>query len=304
MSHANSTSRGILLMIAGSTVFATNDAFSKLALSHIPPSELLAVRGVMAMLILGALLGYRGELPALRFGIDRRVLLRALAEAGVAVLFITAIITMSIGDASAIIQVAPLATMTAAVLFFGARIGTRRWLAVIIGFLGVTLIIKPGSTAFDPIALMPLAAAFLIAFRDFVTGRIGTHVPTLIVTFMTAAVGMTIGFAGSAVETWQPLDLITLAYLGGGAITMICGHMLTIAAFRGNDAAVIAPFRYAAVVASVALSAIVFNDMPDLVSIGGMALIMAAGLYTMHSHRSDARAARPATADVAEREAA
>lgn len=294
--------RGILLMIAGSSVFATNDAFSKLALGHIPPSEVLAVRGVMAMLVLGLTLGMRGELASLRFGFDRRVLLRSVTEAGVATLFITAIITMSIADASAILQITPLATMAAAVLLFGARIGVQRWLAVLVGFLGVTMIIKPGSSAFDPTAFLPLAAAFLMAFRDFVTGRIGTHVPTLIVTFMTALAGMTIGFAGSAVETWRPLDLVTMAYLAGGAITMVAGHMLTIAAFRGNDPATIAPFRYAAVVSSVALSAFIFSEMPDLISIGGMALITAAGLFTMHSHRSAARAARPA-AEVAEREA-
>lgn len=288
--HAPSAKRGILLMIAGSAIFSTNDAFSKLALAHIPPSQILAMRGALAAVLLLAVLGWMGQLPSLRHMMDRRVLLRSVTEACVALLFITSISVMSIADSTAILQVTPLATMAAAVLFFGAHISWRQWLAVAIGFLGVTLIVKPGTSAFDAMALLPLGAALLMAFRDFVTGRIGTHVPTLIVTFCTAVVGMGFGFAGSSVETWHAPDGATLAYLVGGSVSLIIGQMLTIAAMRTGDISVVAPFRYAAVVSAVGLSAVVFHDMPDLVSIGGMALIMAAGLYTMHHHMS----ARPA----------
>lgn len=290
MPDSSALRRGILLMIAGSSIFATNDAFSKLALAHIPPTQVLAVRGVMAGVFLLGLLAWKGELPALRFAFDRRVLLRAVAEAGVAILFITAIITMSLGDAAAIIQVAPLVTMAVAVLFLGSRIGWSQWLAVLVGFLGVTLIIKPGTSAFDAMALLPLGSALLVALRDFVTGSIGRHVPTLVVTLATTFVGMLLGFGGALVEGWHPLDLVTLGYLFGGSVTLISGHMLTIAAFRGNDPAAIAPFRYAAVVCSVGLSAWLFGAMPDLVSIAGIALIMAAGLYAMRQHRPASRA--------------
>lgn len=292
MSEHSANTRGIILMVAGSASFALNDAFSKFALGmHMPPSQILALRGVMAGLMLLALIAVRGELAGLRHALDRRVLVRALAEAVSAALFITAISTMSIGDAAAVLQIAPIATMAAAVLFFGARLSWLRWLAVAVGFVGVGLIIKPGTSAFDPMAVLPLGAALLISFRDFVTGRIGSHVPTLVVTLMTAITGMLLGFAGSAVEPWQPLTLPLTAVLTGGGVMLVLGHMLTIGAFRGTDPALIAPFRYAAVVCSVGLSAALFGNAPDLVSIGGMALIVAAGLITMHSHRSSARRA-------------
>lgn len=299
--HAQSAKRGILLMIAGSSIFSTNDAFSKLAVAHIPTSQILAMRGVLAALVLLVVLGWMGQLPALRHMMERRVLLRAFTEAGVAMLFITSISVMSIADSTAILQVTPLATMAAAVLLFGAHIGWRQWVAVGIGFLGVTLIVKPGTSAFDTMALLPLGAALLMALRDFITGRIGAHVPTLVVTFTTAVVGMGFGFAGSSVEPWQAVDARTLAYLVGGSISLVIGQLLTISAFRAADTTVVSPFRYAAVVCAVGLSAVVFHDMPDLVSIGGMALIMAAGLYTMHHHMT-ARAltaARPALREAA-----
>lgn len=288
--------RGILLMIAGSSIFAANDAFSKLALQHIPTSQVIAVRGLMAALLLGGLVVWKGLLPMVRYGLDRYVLLRAMAEAGVAILFITSIITLSIADATAILQVAPLVTMAIAVLLFGARIGWPQWVAVIVAFAGVTMIVKPGSSAFDVMALLPLGAAFLIAMRDFATVRIGARVPTLVVTFFTALVGMLAGFAGSAIETWQAIETTTLLYLVGGSISLVTGHLLTIAAFRSGDAATIAPFRYAAVVCSVALSAIIFHDMPDIVSIAGMAVIMAAGLYSMRHHMAAQKALKAALA--------
>jgi len=283
--HASSASRrGILLMVAGSSIFSSNDAFSKLALDTVPPSQILAIRGIMAAAILLAVLGWKGQLPALRYCADWRVMARAVAEALVAILFITAITVMSIADSTAILQIAPLATMATAVLFFRARIGWRYWAAVFVGFAGVTMIVKPGSSAFDAMALLPLGAAFLIAFRDFITGRIRSHVPTLVVTFATTVAGMVFGVAGAMVETWHPIDLTVFAYMVGGSVSLVTGHMLTIAAFRAADPSTVAPFRYAAVLCAVGLSALVFHEMPDLVSIGGMALIMAAGLYTMHHH--------------------
>lgn len=294
MSSSATVRRGILLMIAGSSVFATNDALSKLALTHIPTSEILAVRGTIAALLLALIMGWKRELPTLRYALDLKVLARGSAEACVAVMFITSITVMSIADSTAILQVAPLVTMAGAVFLFGSHIGWRQWAAVGVGLLGVMLIVKPGGSAFHVMALLPLGAAVVLAARDFVTVSIGTHVPTRVITFTTAVIGTLIGFAGSAVETWRPLDPITLAYLIGGSLTLVCGHILTIAAFRGNDPAVIAPFRYAAVVCSVAYSASLFNAMPDLVSIGGMALIMAAGLYTMHDNRKAAAAAEVA----------
>ncbi|MCK0209813.1 DMT family transporter [Starkeya koreensis] len=301
--HASSASRrGILLMVAGSSIFSSNDAFSKLALETIPPSQILAIRGIVAASILLAVLGWKGQLPALRYCADGRVMLRALAEALVAILFITAITAMSIADATAILQITPLLTMATAVLFFGARIGWRYWTAVFVGFAGVTMIVKPGSSAFDAMALLPLGASVLIAFRDFITGRIRSHVPTLVVTFATTIAGMGFGFAGAMVETWHAIDLKVFAYLVGGSVSLVVGHMLTIAAFRAAEPSTVAPFRYAAVVCAVGLSAVVFHDMPDLVSIGGMALIMAAGLYTMHHHmsaRATVAAASPAAREAA-----
>jgi drug/metabolite transporter (DMT)-like permease len=283
--------RGILLMVAGTAVFAANDACSKLAAAHMPASQILAVRGLMAALMLAIILGLRGQLTGVRHVADKRVLLRSSAEAVSAFLYITALGFIGLADASAIMQVSPLVTMAAAVLFLGTRIGGKRWLAVAAGFIGVLLVVKPGAGTFQAAALLPVVSTFLISFRDFVTGRIAAHVPTLIVTLVTACFGMMAGLVGSGFEAWQSLDLAAYAILFLGAVTLICGHMLVISAFRAAHPSVVAPFRYANVPFAVAYGAWLFDMRPDAIALAGMALIIAAGVYTVRNQRREGRRA-------------
>ncbi len=130
------------------------------------------------------------------------------------------------------------------------------------GFLGVLLVVQPGAGTFQVAALLPVASTFLISFRDFMTNRIAAHVPTLIVTLVTACFGMLVGLVGSGFESWQPLGLAAYAILLGGALTLIGGHMLVIAAFRAGDPAVVSPFRYAGVPFAVAYGALHLRHAP------------------------------------------
>jgi drug/metabolite transporter (DMT)-like permease len=289
MPSAHANHRGILLILAGTAVFSANDACSKLASEYMPASQIMAVRGIMAALMLATILGMRGQLKGVRHAADRQVLLRSSAEAVSAFLYITALGYIGLADAAAIMQVSPLVTMAAAVVLMGARIGGKRWLAVIAGFLGVLLVVQPGAGTFQVAALLPVASTFLISFRDFTTNRIAAHVPTLIVTLVTACFGMLVGLIGSGFESWQPLGLAAYAILLCGALTLIGGHMLVIAAFRAGDPAVVSPFRYAGVPFAVAYGAFIFGMRPDGIALAGMALIIAAGVYTVRNQRREAR---------------
>lgn len=300
MYSAKANQRGIALIVAGTAVFAANDACSKLASAYMPASEIMAVRGIMAAALLATVLGARGQLHGLRHAADRLVLLRSFAEALSAFLYISSLAYIGLAEASAIMQVAPLVTMAVAVLLLGARIGAARWLGVVAGFAGVLLVLRPGAGTFQAAALLPVACTFLVSFRDFMTGRIGPHVPTLIVTLVTAAFGMLAGFIGGGFESWQPLGLHALGLLALGAVTLIGGHLLVISAFRGTDPEVVSPFRYANVPFSVAYGALLFGMWPDALAFAGMALIIGAGLYTVRNQRREALRAMAAVPGPAE----
>ncbi|MBS7541296.1 DMT family transporter [Ancylobacter lacus] len=284
------TNRGIALMLAACAVFTLTDACSKLLAPHMPPTELMAVRGTFSAAMLLGFLRLRGEQAGLKHALDRRVLTRSIAEAISTLLYVTALGSLSLADASAIFQITPLLTLALAALVAGARVGGRRWLAVAAGFTGVMLVIKPGAGTFTLAALLPLGSAALVAFRDFVTGRIAAHVPTLVVTIVTILCGMTLGFLGSGFEDWRPLDGPVLALTAFAALTLVVGHFLAVAAFRGSDPAVVSPFRYATVPFAVLAGLILFGQVPDLVSLAGMALVVAAGVSVLHSRRAERRA--------------
>lgn len=292
--------RGILLMVAGTAIFAANDACSKLASEYMPASQILAVRGLMAALMLSVVLSLRGQLHGVRHAADKRVLMRAGAEAVSAFLYISALAYIGLADAAAIMQVSPLVTMAAAVVLMGATIGWKRWAAVAAGFIGVLMVVQPGAGTFQMAALLPVVSTFLIAFRDFTTSRIAAHVPTLIVTLVTACFGMTAGLVGSGFDEWRTLGIEAYAILFCGAVTLITGHMLVISAFRAADPAVVAPFRYANVPFAVAYGAWLFGMRPDALALAGMVLIIAAGVYTVRTQRRSSRRALEAMPEPAE----
>lgn len=282
MSRLSANFRGILLMIVACGLFAVNDACSKYLLAHMPVSQTMALRGLIASGLLLAIITARGQLGGLRHALSGTLLARAAIEATGAMMYITALMYMKLADASAIQQAAPLFTTAIVVMAFGAVVGWQRWLAVAVGLFGVLLVIKPGTDSFRMIALLPLGVALLIAVRDLVTGRIPRHIPTLIVTLVTALVSMLAGFGLGVAEEWRPVESASLAVLATSGVMVVLGHMAAIAAFRGTRPDVISPFRYSNVLFAVALGAALFGQMPDGLSIIGIALVIGAGLCTLH----------------------
>ncbi|MCK0196180.1 DMT family transporter [Ancylobacter sp. 6x-1] len=289
MTHDASPVRGILFMLAACAVFMVTDTASKLLGPHMPPTEIMAVRGMMsAALLLGVIL-MRGEATGLRHMRDRRVLGRGLAEAVSTLLYLSGLMSLSLADASAVFQIAPILTLAIVAALTGRRLGWRPWMAVGAGFAGVLFIIKPGAGTFTAAALFPLGSALLTSLRDFVTGRIAAHVPTLVVTLVTIVCGMAFGFAGSGFQDWRALDAASFGLLSIGAVSLVLGHMLAVSAFRSTDPAIVSPFRYATVPFALLSGVLVFGQVPDLVSIAGMTLIVAGGVFVVQGHRSERR---------------
>ncbi|MFK8252026.1 DMT family transporter [Ancylobacter terrae] len=282
MPSSSANLRGIVMMVAASGCFAVNDACSKFLLPHMPLSELLALRGVVAGGLLLALIALRGEIGGIRFALQRNVMGRAGIETVSALLYVSALAYITLADASAIQQAAPMFTTAIAVTVFGTRVGWQRWLAVAAGFAGVLLVIKPGAGSFQPVALVMLGCALLVAIRDFVTGSIPVRVPTLVVTLVTAGVSALAGFALAGAQEWRALEGTTMLLLGLSGLALVIGHMSAIAAFRGTAPDVVSPFRYSNVLFAVVLGLALFGQMLDGLSLVGVALVIGAGLYSLH----------------------
>ena len=277
--------RGIVAMIAAMTFFAGNDALLKLASATLPPGQLMAIRGLFAALLTtGAVLALR-QLAEVGSVLAPVVILRASIEAGIAFLFITGVAVLPLADITAILQATPLIMTLVAVILGIERVGWRRWSAVVVGFLGVLLIVKPGLAGIDPYALVALAAAALVAARDFATRAIGSHVPSIVVTLATSLGVCLAGFLLGLGEDWRPLGARELGLVAAAAVVVTLGNFAVITAFRGTDVSVVSPFRYSNVPFAILLGLALFGDLPDLLALAGIALIVGSGLYTLQRER-------------------
>jgi S-adenosylmethionine uptake transporter len=282
--------RGAVLMTVGMACFIVNDAFVKAALTHLPLFQALFLRGLMAT---AALVVIARSLGALRLRPPRRdaarIGLRTGAEIAAAVFYLTALTQLPLANATAILQALPLTVTLAGALFLGEAVGWRRMLAILVGFGGVLLIVRPGAEGFTIYSVYALIGVAAVTVRDLATRRMSAATPSLTVAAFGAR-GVTL-FAGGAstTEAWLPVTPVAAAQLVGSALALIGGYFCSVAAMRTGDIAVVTPFRYTGLVWALILGLLVFGDWPDAMTLTGAAIVVATGLFTLHRERQLAR---------------
>ncbi len=286
------TMRGIAAMILAMLGFAVGDTLVKLLGDSLPIGQMLFVRGVFATTLVTGYAWWTGALGDFAKMRDRAVVWRTLTDSACSVLFFLGLVRMSYADASAIGQFVPLMVMAGAALFLGEPVGWRRWSAALVGFAGVMLIIKPGTTAFQPSSLLILASMICVAARDLITRRMPHNLPTVLLTVVAAAAITVIGGLLGLFETWRALSVREIGMLGVCACGVLAGYVFIIVAMRTGHAATITPFRYSYMVFALASSVFVFRQMPDRWSLVGIGLVIGSGLYMLHRERVVGR--RPA----------
>jgi drug/metabolite transporter (DMT)-like permease len=170
------------------------------------------------------------------------------------------------------------------VLWLRARVKMLHALAVAAGFAGVLLVIQPGVDGLNAWAWLCLLGTVLHAVRDLLTQRVPHEVPSIAVTLSNALAVTLAAGALSLVQGWQPMGTLQLALLAAAAVFLCVGYQFLIQAMRsGGDIALIAPFRYTGLLMAVALGWLVWGDVPNSLAWGGIALVVATGLYLLRS---------------------
>jgi drug/metabolite transporter (DMT)-like permease len=295
LSPAVANRRGILAMLAAMTLFTANDTLVKLATSDLPPGEIMAIRGVFAVVLVLALVAGRSEVRYLRELRQPIVLVRAALEAALAFLFITSLGRLPIANVNAILLAAPILITALSVALGLEQVGWRRWSAVLVGFLGVLFIVKPSLSGMNPYAALALGCAVLVSIRDLVTRRVGSEVPSGVITLATTSAVTLGGFSLSFGEAWQTPTGREIALLAAAAVFVGLGNLAIIKALRLGEMAVVSPFRYAIVLTTLAVGYAVFGEWPNRYSCFGIALVVGSGLYTLH--REQRRFRQSVTAD-------
>lgn len=287
------TARGVVLMNVAMLAFTLNDTAMKVAAETVPLFQATTLRGVLATAGLVVLARLRGKLrlwPGRRDG--GLIALRTLADVVATLTFLLALTQMPLANLSAIMQSLPLAVTLAAALVLRDPIGWRRLSAIAIGFLGVLLIVRPGTEGFDRWALLGLASVGCVVVRDLSTRTLSRDAPSATVAIWAGAGVTLMGLAGMAVEGWAPMGMAETLIIVFAAACLVVGYMTVVMVMRVGDIGTIAPFRYTALLWAIVLGYAVFGALPDRLTLLGAGVVVASGIYTLLRERSLRRQGR------------
>lgn len=281
-----SNTRGILFMVAASCSFACGDTIMKLSAAKLPTSELMFLRGVCvttgAFLLAVAL----GSLAVLHRAFSKAMALRAAGDTTGAWAFQLALARMPYADLTAVSQLIPLSITAASALFLGEKVGWRRWTATLIGLGGVLLIIRPGASTFNWWALAGIVSVLGSTLRDLATRHVDRGVPPPIIMMLSAG-AVTLSCLAAAPFSgwvWPPLPLV--AAMAAAAMFSLFGQMCVIISVRSGDISAVAPFRYSIIIFAIFSGITVFGHFPDVPTLIGTAIVVAAGLYTFYREQT------------------
>jgi len=279
--------RGSLLMSASMAGFAINDGMMKVAFETIPVAQTLFMRSLFASAILLAMAWATG---ALAFRPRRRdrgpLVLRAVGEIGATGSFMMALAHMPLANATAVLQAAPLAVTMGAALFLGERVRWRRWSAIGVGFLGMLVIVQPGTEGFDAYAIFAVIAVVFITVRDLGTRQMSAETPTLFASAMSAFLILLGAGLLIPIEGFEPMGAPELALTLGAGLFVIVGYVTNVGSMRVGDVGAVSPFRYTVLVWALIIGYVLFGDVPGPATLVGAAIVVAAGLYTLWRERS------------------
>ena len=279
--------RGALLMTGSMGCFVLNDTLMKVAFESVPVAQTLFFRGVFASLMLIAMAVHTG---AIRYKPTRDdvkpFILRAIGEVGATASFMMALYNMEIANAMAVLQAAPLAVTVGAALFLGERVRWRRWSAIGVGFIGMLVIVRPGTEGFDAYALFAVLSVIFIAIRDLATHEMSRDVPTVFASVISALL-VTVG-AGVLIpiEGWAPMGGSDTLHIFGAGVAIVIGYVTSVSAMRMGEVSAVSPFRYTVLLWALLWGFLFFHTLPDAMTFLGAGIVVAAGLYTLWRERS------------------
>ncbi len=287
--HDPANRRGIIGMSIAMGLFITNDALVKLVSVSLPGPQLICIRGLFAstlMLVVCQALGAfkrdttTGELPISQL-LNRRLLVRASLDAAASMVYLTSLFHLPLPNATAINSATPMFITMMAVVAFREKVGAARWLAIVVGFVGVLFIVQPAAAGFNGWALLCLSGTLLHSARDLMTRVIPARIPSLLITLSTVLAVSLLSGVISLYQGWLPFTARQLALLAAASALLSGGYFLLIGAMRQGDISLITPFRYTALLFALALGWLLWGDVPNLLALTGIALLVAAGIFML-----------------------
>lgn len=273
-------------MVASMAGFAVEDVFLKSAVPAIPLGQALALYGGLGLLAFIILTLRRGEPVFAPAFLSRQILIRSGFEVTGRMFYALAFTLTPLTSATAILQATPLLVVAGAALVFGEKVSLTRWLAILCGFAGVLLILRPGFDGYSAMSLLAVMGMIGFAGRDLATraappalsnmqlGVIGFAMLTLV------GIGLSVVNGGARWPTPPVAGLVLGATISGVAAY----YTLTIA-MRTGDVGAVTPFRYTRLVFALILGVTVFGERPDALMLLGSVVVVGSGVFALVGRR-------------------
>jgi drug/metabolite transporter (DMT)-like permease len=277
--------RGAAFMTVSMAGFAVEDVFVKIAAETLPLGQVLLTMGLAGMLVFAAMARWRGEAILPPAFLSRPMLVRSAFEVTGRLFYGLAITLTALSTTSAILQATPLVVVAGAALVFRERVSLQRWLAVLIGFTGVLVILRPGSD-FSVLSLLAVVGLLGFAGRDLATraapvGLSNRQLGALGFAMFAAAGAVLLAISGGA----KVPDLGTTTMLAAGAVFGMAGYHALTYAMRTGEVSAVTPFRYTRLVFAMILAMVLFGERPDLATWIGAALVVGSGIFALTRSR-------------------
>lgn len=290
---SSSARSGLLYALCGFALLAMGDAVIKSIAGAWPGTAVAALRYAIGAIGLGTLLFLKEGRKGFALPMPKVQLLRGFSVALATICFFSAIFLMPLADATAIGFTSPMITIIFSAIFLNERTRATKWLAIVIAFGGVLLIMRPNVAELGWVALLPLVAAMSMALVMMGNRVVAGAGSPLLMQFLVASVAVPfilsaafIGhFSGVAALHIGVPDWTIIARCMLVAVTASCAHWLIFMATTRASAAEIAPMTYVQLLIAIGLGIILFGDWPDLTSLAGAGIIIASGLILWRGSR-------------------
>lgn len=276
--HSDSL-KGIIAMIAAAFLLTLNDATSKWLMETYTVWQVLSVRQTFSVLLIVLYIhfvtGWSGIKVTNRTGMALRSLFFVATTATILVSFSLLPLVL----VTAIAFSSPLFVVAFSHLFTDETVGLRRWLAVIAGFAGVLMIVRPGASGFELVLILPVFAAFFAGCRDVMTRGLSRTDSTISILLWANLAVVVFSLAVTSVLGWQAITGTALLLLLINGALNASAHFLIIESLRLGEASLVSPFRYSGLIWSAMLGLAIWGEFPDSWTIVGAAILVASGVY-------------------------
>lgn len=273
--------RGVGMMMVAVLMFSSMDTLAKFMLKSYPLGPLIWARYAIHLVFMLLLFGPRMGLGLVRTPHPWLQAMRGVLLVSSTAMFYLSLKFLPLAEAAAISFIGPVLVTVLSGPLLRERVTRRQWVAVLLGFVGVLVIIRPGGAVFSPTVLLPLATALLFALYQIATRKVAARDNPLTTLFYTALVGGVLTSIALPFS-WQTPTLLQVALMLAIGSFAGVGHFLLIRAVGHASPMALAPFVYTQLVWSTLLAWIVFREFPDSGSLAGMVIIIAAGLLAVN----------------------